>query len=189
MEKSKINLRFGVLSIIILLAAFSRLIPHPPNFAPVSAMALFGAAYFSKKHLALLFPIVAMWLSDLVLNNVVYGRYFDGFTFFYQGFYWTYSAFIIIGMLGFFLLKKVGAFRLILASISASILFFLISNFGVWASGFMYPLTWDGLLTCYTAALPFFQNTLTGDLVYNGVLFGSFELARHKFPVLQINRM
>lgn len=189
MEKTKINLRFGVLALIILLAAFSRLLPHPPNFAPVSAMALFGAAYFPRKYLALILPIAAMWLSDLVLNNLVYAQYFDGFTFFYQGFYWTYSAFIAIGVLGFLVLKKVTPLRLMVASLSASVLFFVISNFGVWASGYMYPLTWQGLIACYTAAIPFFKNTLAGDLVYCSVLFGSFELVRYKFPVLQINRL
>ena len=130
-----------------------------------------------------------MWLSDLVLNNVVYAQYFDGFTLFYPGFYWTYSAFIVIGILGLFLLKKVTPLRLILLSLSASILFFIVSNFGVWALGIMYPLTWNGLITCYLAAIPFFKNTLAGDLVYCGLLFGSFELARYKLPALQLNRV
>ncbi len=99
MERTKINLRFGVLFLIVISAAFSRLLPHPPNFTPIGAMALFGAAYFSKKHIALILPIIAMFLSDLVINNVVYAQYFDGFTFFYPGFYWTYGAFIVIGLL------------------------------------------------------------------------------------------
>jgi hypothetical protein len=185
MEKFKINLRFGSLSLIILLAAFSRLIPHPPNFAPIGAMALFGTAYFSRKYLALLIPILGMWMSDIFLNNVVYGEYFEGFVLFYQGFYWTYGAFILIGLLGFILLKKVKVQTVLLGSLSASILFFLVSNFGVWFSGTMYPKDFSGLMACYTAAIPFFKNTLMGDLVYCGVLFGSFELAQRKIPVLQ----
>ncbi|HTO36025.1 MAG TPA: DUF6580 family putative transport protein, partial [Flavobacterium sp.] len=184
MKKQKTNIRFGIISLLILLAAFSRLIPHPPNFTPVGAMALFGAAYFSKRYLAFAVPLLAIWLSDLVLNNVLYAQYFDGFSFFYPGFYWIYSAFIAIGLIGFFLLKKIKPLNIFLASLAASSLFFLVSNFGVWASGVMYPKDFNGLLACYTAAIPFFQNTIVGDLVYCGVLFGLFETAKYKFPVL-----
>jgi hypothetical protein len=186
MEKSKINVRFGILSLIVLLAAFSRLIPHPPNFAPIGAMSLFGAAYFARKHLAFVVPIVAMWLSDLLLNNVIYGQYFDHFVWFYQGCYWTYAAFIFIGLIGFGLLKKVRPVNLLIASLSASVVFFLVSNFGVWASGTMYPNTLTGLMSCYTAGLPFFKNTLMGDLAYSGALFGIFELIQYKVPALKI---
>ena len=185
MEKSKINIRFGVLSLIVLLAAFSRLIPHPPNFAPIGAMSLFGAAYFSRKYLAFVVPIVAMWLSDLLLNNVIYGQYFDHFVWFYNGFYWTYAAFIFIGLIGFGLLKKVRPANLLIASLSASVVFFLVSNFGVWASGTMYPNTFSGLMSCYAAGLPFLKNTLIGDLAYSGALFGIFEVIQYKVPVLQ----
>jgi hypothetical protein len=186
MENQKIALRFSVISLIIVLAAFSRLIPHPPNFAPIGAMALFGAAYFSQRYLAFAIPIISMWLSDLVLNNVVYGQYFDHFVWFYQGFYWTYGAFIIIGVVGFFMLKKVQLKSVVLASLLAAVLFFVISNFGVWATGSMYPKNFSGLLACYTAAIPFFKNTLIGNLVYSGVLFGAFELAQYKLPVLKL---
>lgn len=189
MKTQKINIRFGIVSLLILLAAFSRLIPHPPNFTPVGAMALFGAAYFSKRYLTFVVPLIAMWLSDLVLNNVVYAQYFDGFVLFYPGFYWTYSAFIVIGLVGFFLLKRAKPQNIFIASLSASILFFLVSNFGVWASGMMYPKDLSGLLACYTAAIPFFQNTLMGDLVYCGVLFGVFEFAQYKFPLLNLKTM
>lgn len=186
MENQKIALRFSVISLMIVLAAFSRLIPHPPNFAPIGAMALFGAAYFSQRYLAFAIPIISMWLSDLVLNNVVYGQYFDHFVWFYQGFYWTYGAFIIIGVVGFFMLKKVQLKSVVLASLLAAALFFVISNFGVWATGTMYPNTLSGLITCYAAGLPFFKNTIMGDLVYTGVLFGAFEFAQNRIPILKV---
>ncbi len=185
MGNKKINLRTSVIALVILLAAFSRLIPHPANFAPIGAMALFGAAHFSKRYLAFLVPIISMWLSDLFLNNVVYAHYFDHFVWFYPGFYWTYSAFTVIGLVGFSLLKKTKPKYIVAASLAASILFFLISNFGVWASGMLYPKNIGGLLLCYTTALPFFRNTILGDLVYCSVLFGVFEFAQIKFPVLQ----
>ncbi|MFA5646893.1 MAG: DUF6580 family putative transport protein [Bacteroidales bacterium] len=186
MEKQKIHIRFGVLALLILLAAFSRLIPHPPNFSPIGAMALFGSAYFSRKHVALLLPILAMWVSDMVINNVVYAQYFERFTFFYQGFYWTYGAFIVIGVIGFYVLKKVHFANVISAALLASVAFFVISNFGVWASGAMYPKSLSGLAACYTAGIPFFKNTILGDLVYSGILFGAFELVQYKYPALKL---
>jgi hypothetical protein len=185
MKNSQINIRFGFLTLLVLVAAFSRLIPHQPNFAPIGAMALFGAAHFKQKFLALLIPILAMWLSDLALNNIIYSQYFDGFAWFYSGFYYTYFAFIVIGLVGFFLLKKIKPMNLLVASFAASILFYLISNFGVWASGTMYPKNISGLITCFTAGLPFIKNTLMGDLMYGGALFGIFELAQHRYPILQ----
>lgn len=189
MEKLKINIRFGVLSLIVLIAALSRLIPHPPNFAPIGAMALFGTAYFSRKYFAFIIPVVAMWLSDLVLNNVVYGQYFDHFVWFYQGCFWTYGAFILIGIVGIVMLKRISIKNLLFTAVLASIIFFLLSNFGVWVSGIMYPKDLSGLITCYAAGLPFFKNTLIGDLIYSGVLFGSFELIQYKYSVLKIQNI
>ena len=186
MKKQKINLRFGLLALMVLIAALSRLLPHPPNFAPIGAMALFGAAYFSQKHFAFIIPIIAMWISDLILNNVVYGQYFNHFVWFYQGCYWTYGAFILIGTIGFITLQRVKPKNILFASILASISFFLVSNFGVWASGIMYTKDFSGLLTCYSAGLLFFKNTLMGDLVYSGILFGVFEIAQRKYPILKL---
>lgn len=187
-EKKKIKWQFSILMLIVLLAAFSRLVPHPPNFTPIGAMALFGAAWFTNRFQALLLPLLALWLSDLALNNLVYARYYDGFTWLHSGFYWTYGAFLLIGLVGRFWLKKVKTTRIVTGSLMASTLFFLISNFGVWTTGLMYPITVQGLIACYTAALPFFLNTLVGDLLYSSALFGTFELARNRFPALQINR-
>jgi hypothetical protein len=189
MGKNKITLRFSIISMIILLAAMSRLVPHPANFAPIGGMALFGAAYYSKRYWVFIIPIVSMWLADLVLNNVVYAQYFDHFVWFYQGCYWTYGAFILIGLIGFLTLKKTRIQNLILASLLASIVFFLLSNFGVWASTNMYPKNISGLIACYTAGLPFFKNTVMGDLVYTGVLFGAFELAQRRIPALQLQNI
>lgn len=185
MKNSKISIRLGVLALLVFVTAFSRLIPHPSNFAPVGAMALFGAAHFRQRYLAFIIPIVAMWLSDLALNNLIYGEYFDHFVWFYNGFHWTYAAFILIGLLGLLLLKKISFKNAVLASLSASILFFIVSNFGVWASGTMYPKDATGLISCYAAGLPFLKNTMMGDLVYSGFMFGVFEMAQRKFPVLR----
>ena len=186
MKTDKLNLRFGILALMILLAAMSRLLPHPPNFAPIGGMALFGAAYFSKRYWAFLVPIVSMWISDLVLNNAVYGQYFDHFVWFYSGSLFTYGAFALIVVLGIFTLKKVRIPTLIASAFGASVIFFLVSNFGAWFSSMMYPKTFAGLMACYTAGIPFFHNTILGDLVYTGILFGVFELSIRRFPQLRL---
>lgn len=185
MAKNKIILRFSVITLLILLAALSRLIPHPANFAPIGGMALFGAAYYSRRAWAFVIPVISMWISDLVLNNVVYGAYFDGFVWFYRGAWFTYGAFILIVLLGIFTLRKIKVPNLLFSALGASVIFFLVSNFGVWFSGTMYPKDFGGLIACYTAGIPFFKNTVMGDLFYTAFLFGAFELSARRFPVLK----
>jgi hypothetical protein len=187
MIPQKLDLRFGVIATIILLAALSRLIPHPHNFSPIGGMALFGAAYFTKRQWAFIVPLVSMWISDLALNNIVYRAYFDHFVWFYSGSLFTYCAFALIVLLGIFALKKVHIYNLALSALGASVIFFIVSNFGVWFSGIMYPKDLSGLVACYVAGIPFFQNTVLGDLFYSTVLFGAFELSLRKVPRLALN--
>lgn len=184
MKKKNIYLRTGVLVLLILLAAFSRLIPHMPNFAPMGAMALFGAAYFTKKWQAFLIPIVGTWISDLYINNVIYSEYFPQFTWFYGGFYWQYGCYLLVALAGLAILKKVTPVRLLIAALLSTAIFFLVSNFGVWIGSNMYPHTASGLMTCYATALPFLKGTLAGDLTYCIGLFGAFTLSQWQFPVL-----
>lgn len=184
--KRKLTLRYSVITLMILLAALSRLLPHPPNFAPIGGMALFGAAYYTRKTWAYAIPIISMWISDLILNNVVYAQYFDKFVWFYPGALFTYAAFALIVLMGTFTLKKVRITRLLFSALGASVIFYLVSNFGVWFSGTMYPKDISGLTACYVAGIPFFKNTLLGDLVYSAVLFGVLEASLWKFPVLRV---
>ncbi len=167
--------------LVIIVAALSRLLPHPWNVTPVGAMALFGGAYLGDRKLALIVTLAALWLSDLLLNNLVYGAYFDGFAWTYQDAFWTYGAFALVVLLGDAVLhRRKTVVRVAACSVLASSLFFLVSNFGVWASGQLYPQTWSGLITCYVAGLPFYGNNLLGDLFYCSLLFGGFALAcRH----------
>lgn len=186
MENKNQTLRFAIISLLILVTAFSRLIPHPQNFAPIGAMALFGAAYYNKKYFSFFIPIIAMFLFDIIDNNFIYSAMFDGFVLFYPGCFYTYFSFIVIALIGLGLLKKVKIQNVILSSLLASVVFFLISNFGSWASGLMpYTKDFSGLITCYAAGLPFFKNTILGDLFYCGVMFGVFELLQYKIPVLR----
>lgn len=177
--------RFYIISGIILTAALTRLIPHPLNFAPLGAMSMFGAAYFSDKKFAFIMPLVAMFATDLLINNILYSGYFSSFTLFTPGFGWIYGSIIAIVLLGIWLMKKVTVTRVIGGSIAASVLFFVISNFGVWLSDPDYPLNFSGLMLCYDMAIPFFKNTVMGDLVYSAALFGTFEFARQRVPALQ----
>ena len=161
---------------LILIAAFSRIIPHYPNFTPLCAIALFGAKYFRNRNLSFLIPIVALWFSDVIINNFILSHYFIEFTFFYSGFYWQYGSFILITLIGRKTLNNFSFLKLLGVSISSSLLFFIISNFGVWVSSSFYSKDIMGLIACYTAAIPFYFGTLSGSVFYSFFLFGSYEL-------------
>ena len=167
-----ITTRFNVLAGMILTAAMSRLIPHPPNFAPIAATALFGGAHFKDKRAAVLVPLAAMFLSDLVIGlhgliPVVYG------------------SFALIACLGMLLRQRITPGAVAGAALAGSLLFFITTNFGVWALGSMHPKNPAGLAVCYGAALPFLRNTLLGDMFYAAALFGSMALAEARFPAVR----
>lgn len=177
----------GMLPVITLLvvALVGRLVPHPPNFSPLGAIALFGAAVLSSRWLAILIPFTALYLSDLVLNNVVYAEYQESFTWGISGA--TYLGFAAIIGLGFLALRgkapKPG--RLFFTALSASVVFYLITNFFSWyLDPFnLYANNFTGLLASYVAALPFFFNSVAGDLVFVGVLFGAYQWFARKRTV------
>lgn len=168
---------------LLVLAALSRLIPHPPNMTAVGAMAIFGGAYLAKDWRVLLLPIVCLWGSNLLLNNIVYSQYYEGFSFGFEGMGWIFASFILIMLLSKAMLARVTGPRVLMTSLASSTLFFIVSNFGVWVSGTMYPKTLEGLTQAYVAAIPFFGNTIGGDLFFCAVLFGSVALAERKHLV------
>lgn len=185
MNNPKIDIRLIVVSVIILLVALSRLFPIMPNFSPIGAMALFGAAFFSKRWQALILPLVAVWASDLLINNVLYKQYFPEFTLFYSGFCWQYGSFLIITLLGLTLFKKINATRVAGGIIGSSLIFFLISNFGVWLGSTVYPQNFQGLIACYVAGIPFLKGTLLSDAFYTTVLFSAYFIAQSRIPALK----
>jgi hypothetical protein len=166
------NSRIVALLSAIVVAAVLRLVPHPANFTPIGAMALFSGAYLGRRGLAFAAPLGAMVLSDAVLG-------------FYSGFWITYVAVALIVAVGFLALSRLSVLRIAGAAIASSVLFFLVSNFGTWAASGMYPHTLAGLSACYVAAVPFFQNTVAGDLFYVALLFGGFHLAELTMPKLR----
>lgn len=171
-----------IITAFIVLAALSRLLPHATNFTPIGAIALFGAAYFTDKKWALIVPLSALWISDLLLNNIMYSSYYDGFAWLSSGFIYTYGAFAMVVVLGYYLLKKITVGRVLGGAVGASVLFYIVSNFGVWVSSPMYPMTLEGLISCYVAAIPFFHYTLAGNIIYSAALFGAYEFVMNKYP-------
>jgi hypothetical protein len=174
------------LIVMIVLAALSRLIPHPPNFSPVEAMALFGGAYFAKRWLGIVMPLVAMFISDIALGFVNGGLYLEHFT--SLPFFLVYGCIALSSLMGFGMRGKVNASRVVAYSVVGSILFFLVTNFGVWLTASTMPgseACIAGIVPCYVSAIPFFQWSLLGTLFYSAILFGGFALLRTKLPALR----
>jgi hypothetical protein len=171
MNSKLISPRFLVLCGMIAAAALTRLIPHLPNFTAVGAMALFGGAYFSNKKLAFAVPLIAMFITDMIIG-------------FHSTMIAVYIAFALMVVIGMTMIRKKKVSNIILAAVTATVLFFIITNFAIWISGLMYPVTGAGLAECYVAAIPFFGYNLAGNLFYSGVMFGLFELAKMRFPQL-----
>ncbi len=163
---------------IIVAAAFSRLIPHPPNVTPIAAMALFGGAFYGRRAAAFLVPLAAMLLSDLLLAKFWYGFSFLG------GQPVIYLCIIATVLMGRRIRDRRSAWSVAGVCLLSSILFFVATNFAVWADGQLYPRNLAGLETCFTAAIPFFRNSLTGDLAFSAILFGGFALLERLAPAL-----
>lgn len=151
----------------ILAAIILRLIPHAPNFAPIAALALFSGTYLKKKE-AIIIPISAMFLSDLYLG---FGEFWVTIS--------VYFSFTLIGLLGIWLKKHKKPVNILGATLTGSLLFFIITNFVVWIATPWYSKTLAGLVQCYWLAVPFFKNTALGDLFYVGAMFGLYELVSY----------
>ncbi len=153
-------------ALLITLGFISRLLPHPANFAPIGAIALFGGLYLPKKW-ALILPLAVMFVSDL----------FIGF-YSWQIMSAVYASFVLMGIIGFLIRNKKSFSKVLGGTILGSVLFFIITNAAVWMFGTMYTHDFSGLIQSYFMALPFFKNSLLGDLFYVGVMVGGFEVYR-----------
>jgi hypothetical protein len=150
----------------ILLGAVLRVIPHPANFAPIAAMALFGGANLNRKY-ALLVPLAAMAVSDFFIG-------FDGLI----SRAVVYGSFLAAGLIGMWLKGRQNVYTVTAASLASSVIFFLVTNLPFVHPGSMYTYDLQGTLASYTMAIPFFRNTLLGDLFYSAALFGGYELVK-----------
>lgn len=144
----------------------------PFHFTPVAAALLFFGARMPRQKL--ITPLALLIVCDIYLNKFVYG-YALGWD---QTVVWAwYLAMLLFGGL---LARNTSVLRVVGASLVASVSFFLVSNFAVWTvSREMYPATWNGLMTCYIAAIPFFRNTAVSDLLFSAVFFGAGYLVSH----------
>jgi hypothetical protein len=164
-----------LITVMIFLAALCRLFPHIDNFTPIGAIALFGGTFITDRKKAFLIPLAALLFSD-VLMQIFNGNGFHNTMIF------VYGAFALITSLGFILRKRVQRQTIMVSSLVGSIIFFFVTNFGVWITGY-YGYSLQNLLDCMIAGIPFFRGTVMGDLFCNLVLFGSYSLLRWKYPV------
>lgn len=173
-----------VISFRALIAVLTRLLPHPPNFAPITAMAVFAGVTYTSRRSTILVPLAALFLSDLV-REVLYRYGLSTSWGLYSGMWTVYTTTALIALLGRSVRETRSVNAIAMVTLTGSCLFFLVTNFAVWAQGSLYPRTLEGLGACYTAALPFFRNSLLGDFAYAGVLFGLWALAEARLPVLR----
>ena len=156
------NNKYILVFLLIVVTSFSNvLLSNIPNFSPVASVALFSGFYLSNKKIALLVPIICMLISD----------YFIGFHSLMWAVYLSFSATVVIG----FLMKKAKSKLIFLNSIFSAVLFFIITNFAVWASGSFYSKDFTGLLTCFSMGIPFLKNTLLSAVIFSSILFGGYE--------------
>ena len=161
------NTKVLLIASIIFLVSLTRLVPHLPNFTPILALAIFGGAYLSNRIIALSLPILAMFLSDLIIG-------------FHSQIYAVYLSIIALSLLGNTIEKK-NIFNLGIAGVSGSLLFFIVTNFSVWLTDGLYPLNLTGLMQCYIMAIPFFHNTLISTIIFLAILFTGYSLIEKRF--------
>src|SRR6266478_3613067 len=156
---------------LIVLAAALRIAPHPWNFTPVGAMALFSGAVLKDRRLAFFFPLLALFLGDIFIG-------------FHKLIPIVYASFLVNVAIGLWLRDRRTVARITLATLLGAVQFFIVTNFAVWEFLSGYPHTASGLVACYAAGIPFFWNTLAGDAVYAALLFGAYALAERFLPAL-----
>lgn len=176
------------LVLLVLVAALYRIIPNRPlGFAPQIAMALFGGAVFVKdKKWAFILPLVSMFISDL-LYQALFLAGMSTIQGFYEGQLVNYLLFAALTTIGF-LVKKISVFNVLLVSLLGPTVYFLLSNFAVWAgnAGYQRPKTWSGLLMSYNDGLPFYKGSLAATLVFGAVLFGGYFLLKQNKAAKQV---
>lgn len=171
----KIPIHLWLAVALILIAAASRLVTNHFslwNFTPITAIALFSGAVLADKRLAFLVPLCAMIATDAILG-------------FYSGIFVVYFAFLLITCFGLLLRNRIKPLPVILSSVGASVIFYLVTNFALLYPTWLYPHTWTGIMSSYTVAIPFFRTALAGDLIYSIMLFGSYAVATSRIQSLR----
>lgn len=164
--------RLTAILILIVAAAALRFLPQPPNFTPVAALALFSGVFFRDKFMAILTPLAVLMISDLFLG------WHDTMLF-------VYGSFLLMVLIGRSMQSHNSVGIVAGGGIAGAMLFFVVTNFGVWLSGTMYPKTWEGLMAAYIAAIPFLHYMIISTLLYSAVFFGLFIWAEKWFPAIR----
>ena len=191
MSIEKFNPRTIILAIFILVISAARtyLSSDPDmfglgNFSPLGAMALFGGVYFNQHWKAFVFPLLSLFISDIILQYTVFYKAGNGIL--YAEWYFVYGAFLLMVFVGRFI-RKVNLVTISVAALCAVLIHWLITDIPVWYKSEVYPQTVTGYWQCLVAATPFEWRFLTGTLVYAGVLFGSFEWLQMRYQILAKN--
>ncbi|MGX5820051.1 DUF6580 family putative transport protein [Chitinophaga lutea] len=197
MSVKNLQPRFLVLLLFIVVAGAMRiasagqLMPFA-NFSPVGAMALFGGAMFAGKWKSYLFPLLVLFISDVITMQTVYRPYANGLLF--DGWYWNYIGFAAMVLVGQLIITKVSVARILIACGVAAVAHWLIADFGTWMSpanidlttGQPYTKDWAGLMKCYAMGLPYLKNTLVSNVIYAGIFFGAFKFMEQRIPALAV---
>ena len=190
MPTTKFNPRNAVVLLIIIVIAairvmnnFSTEMTVLANYSPLAAMALFGSAYFKGNVKPLLFPLMAIFVSDVILFATVYKDYGNGFL--YSEWYWVYGAFLLMAISSKLIIRKVTISNVAIAILTAVFIHWIVTDFGVWIGSSTYPQTWAGFMSCLAAAIPFELRLLTATVIYSAIMFGVFELMQRKYAVLK----
>ena len=187
MKNNRLQILFATL--VVLLIASTRLIPETNNFVPVFAMILFAVVHFQNKYQAVIISLSVLWLSDLYINNWgQYADYYNEFILFSSLF--NYIAYLLIALVSVKIFKNTITIKKVFSSsLLIGVIFFIVSNFGVWLSGGMYPLTLEGLVTCYIAAIPFFRATLASNILFTFILFGGYYILQKETSFLKLSHI
>ncbi len=176
-QDHKLNSSFTylvILAALIALGVAGRLLPHPPNFTPMAAIALFAGFIFVKRYMSIVAVVATMLLTDYFAFGYLSPDWFAS-----KSMMVVYMALLFPIVFRGFLQKKLGVMRIAGAALASSTVFFIATNFAVWAFSPMYEKTFAGLALCYTMAIPFFQNTIAGDMMWSGIVFGVYFALRH----------
>lgn len=191
MSHLKFNPRTLILLLMILaITAFRLLVTFNSdelkfaNFSSIGAVALFGGAYFKDHLKAFAFPLLSLFLSDIILSLTIFSKYSSGFL--YEGWYWTYIAFALMVLAGRVLLKKVNVVSLLASTLAIVLIHWIVSDIGVWFQNPAYTQDVAGFWACLVKAIPFEIRFLEGTVIYGALLFGAFEVLKAKYPVLKL---
>ena len=169
MQNILINLKKEIFPLsLILILIISRLIPHPPNFTPIISVAIISSYFFKDKFLSILVLMISMILSDFLIG-------------FHKNIFFVYLSLVTITLVFYNLREKINFKSMFLFGFFGSLIFYLISNFGVWILGTMYEKNFSGLLNCYIMAIPFFKNTFLSTLFFSYAVLVVDSLYRKKF--------